>query len=88
MSNPFYRNPLDEMEGHMTELKKGEQRGAGASTGVSHPSDGDTGDDNRGADFGTREPGTAGTNRDADESGESMNQGHGHPREERNRRGE
>jgi hypothetical protein len=27
--------------------------------------------------------GTAGTNRDFDESGESRNQGHGHPREER-----
>jgi hypothetical protein len=26
---------------------------------------------------------TAGTDRDADESGESRNQGHGHPREER-----
>lgn len=26
---------------------------------------------------------TSGTNRDFDESGESMNQGHGHPREER-----
>ena len=26
---------------------------------------------------------TAGTNRDFDESGESRNQGHGHPREER-----
>lgn len=26
---------------------------------------------------------TAGTNRDHDESGESKNQGHGHPREER-----
>ena len=27
--------------------------------------------------------GTAGTNRDFDESGESKNEGHGHPREER-----
>lgn len=26
---------------------------------------------------------TAGTNRDFDESGEAVNQGHGHPREER-----
>lgn len=26
---------------------------------------------------------TSGTNRDFDESGESVNQGHGHPREER-----
>lgn len=28
---------------------------------------------------------TAGTNRDFDDSGESANQGHGHPREERDR---
>ncbi|CAN5126408.1 hypothetical protein BH20GEM2_BH20GEM2_18380 [soil metagenome] len=39
------------------------------------------GADNRGADFGTSEPATAGTNRDADRSGESKNQGHGHPEE-------
>lgn len=41
------------------------------------------GADNQGKDFGTSEPATAGTNRDADRSGESKNQGHGHPREER-----
>lgn len=72
----------------MAKLRKGEQRGAGSSTGVSHPGGGDSGDENRGTKFGKREPGTAGTNRDADETGRSMNQGHGHPREERNRRGE
>jgi hypothetical protein len=72
----------------MTKLRKGEQRGAGSSTGVTHPSGGEEGEENHGAGFGTHEPGTAGTNRDADETGESMNQGHGHPREERSRRGE
>jgi hypothetical protein len=30
---------------------------------------------------------TAGTNRDFDDSGESKNEGHGHPREERDRDG-
>jgi hypothetical protein len=76
------------LEAQMTDLRKGEQRGGGQTGGVSHPRDGDEGENNRGSQFGTREPGTAGTNRDADESGESMNEGHGHPREERNRRGE
>ena len=43
-----------------------------------------SGTDNQGAEFGASEPATAGTNRDADESGESKNQGHGHtnPRKE------
>ena len=35
------------------------------------------------AEFGTSERATRGTNRDADETGTSANQGHGHPREER-----
>ena len=34
-------------------------------------------------DMNTRSGRTAGTNRDFDEAGESRNQGHGHPREER-----
>lgn len=72
----------------MTDLKKGVQRGAGASTGVTPPRSGEESEENRGAQFGTSEPGTAGSNRDADESGESKNQGHGHPREERSNRGE
>lgn len=47
-------------------------------------------DDGKRTDAGGRDGGgsgrsdsTAGTNRDYDESGESKNQGHGHPREER-----
>jgi hypothetical protein len=52
------------------------------------PSGGDADDENRGAEFGAHKPGTAGTGRDADERGVSKNQGHGLPREERNRRGE
>jgi len=73
----------------MAKLRKGEQRGGGSSTsGVTHPRRDEGGEENRGAKFGTSEPGTAGTNRDADESGRSMNEGHGHPREERGRRGE
>lgn len=40
---------------------------------------------NRGAKFGTTREATRGTD-DADPSGESKNQGHGHPREERGRR--
>lgn len=66
----------------MTDLKKGVQRGNGATGGVAQP-DGDSGEENRGAEFGTSERATRGTNRDADRSGESKNQGHGHPREER-----
>lgn len=46
------------------------------------PKKGD-GADNQGAKFGASELATAGTNHDADPSGESKNQGHGHPREER-----
>ena len=64
----------------MTDLKKGEQRDGG----IGHPS-GDDRENDRGADFGTSERATRGTNRDADRSGESKNQGHGHPREERGR---
>lgn len=36
-----------------------------------------------GDEFGANRPGTAGTDRDLERSGESKNQGHGHPREER-----
>jgi hypothetical protein len=43
---------------------------------VLRPSD-EAGEEGRGASR------TAGTNRDLDESGESKNQGHGHPREQR-----
>jgi hypothetical protein len=44
---------------------------------------GDPGEENRGAEFGTSERATRGTDRDLDRGGESKNQGHGHPREER-----
>ena len=66
----------------MAEEQRGDERGRRESG----ESRGEEGQEGRG--FGSREPGTAGTNRDADESGESKNQGHGHPREERQRRGE
>ena len=66
----------------MTHLKKGVQQGTGRGAGITHPTNGDSEND-RGADFGTSERGTRGTNRDADESGTSINEGHGHPREER-----
>ena len=45
--------------------------------------EGDQGPNNEGAEFGTADAGTRGTNRDADDTGTSKNQGHGHPREER-----
>jgi hypothetical protein len=66
----------------MSDLKKGTQHGTGRTAWTGHPSDGEREND-RGADFGTREPATAGTDRDADETGTSINQGHGHPRDER-----
>ncbi|MDQ3555175.1 MAG: hypothetical protein M3409_00130 [Gemmatimonadota bacterium] len=54
-----------------------------SGSGGSAPKKG-SGEDNQGAEFGASEPATAGTNRDADASGESKNQGHGHtdPRKE------
>jgi hypothetical protein len=66
----------------MGNIKTGAQQGSGRGGGMKHPSSGDSEND-RGADFGTSERATRGTNRDADESGTSVNQGHGHPREER-----
>lgn len=71
----------------MTDLKRGEQKGTGATGGIGHPSGGDTGENNQGAEFGTSDRATRGTNRDADGSGESKNQGHGHAREDRNQNG-
>ena len=70
----------------MTDMKRGVQRGTGRTGGISEPS-GRENEENQGAEFGTSEPATRGTNRDADRSGRSRNEGHGHPREERNRRG-
>ena len=47
------------------------------------PPPGESGERNAGQEFGARDAATRGTNRDADRSGQSKNQGHGHPREER-----
>jgi hypothetical protein len=69
----------------MTDLKRGEQRGVGGTSGVGAPGGAEAGEQNRGTEFGTREPSTAGTDRDLDRSGTSANQGHGHRREERGR---
>jgi hypothetical protein len=69
-------------------LRKSEQRGGGKQTVVTHPQRDGDGEENRGPKFGTHEPATAGTDGDADSSGVSKNEGHGHPREERDRRGE
>ncbi len=65
----------------MTDLKRGNQPGQGGQTGMTPP--GSQGENNQGAEFGTAERGTRGTDRDADTTGESKNLGHGHPREER-----
>jgi hypothetical protein len=65
----------------MGDLKSTTQRPGGTQTGMTP--EGDPGDGNRGADFGASERATRGTDRDLDRSGESKNQGHGHPREER-----
>jgi hypothetical protein len=63
----------------MTDLKRTTQGAGGFKTGMNSDQD----ENNRGAEFGTTDRATRGTNRDADESGESKNLGHGHPREER-----
>jgi hypothetical protein len=52
----------------MSEIKTGAQKGSGRSGGVTHPTTGDSEND-RGAEFGTSERATRGTNRDADETG-------------------
>lgn len=67
----------------MADLKRAEQQGEGRTTRIGHPSGGEAGEENRGAEFGTSERATRGTDRDLDGSGTSKNQGHGHPREER-----
>lgn len=64
----------------MTDLKTDTQ----GNGGVKNPLGSSGEEDNQGAEFGTAERATRGTNRDADPSGTSKNQGHGHPREERN----
>lgn len=65
----------------MGDLKTTTQKPGGATTGMTPR--GDEGEPDRRDEFGAREPGTAGTDRDLDRSGASINQGHGHPREER-----
>jgi hypothetical protein len=70
----------------MTDLNKGVQQGSGSTGHIGEPRDGE-GEENRGAEFGTTERGTRGTNRDADRSGESKNQGHGHSNSDRKESG-
>lgn len=65
----------------MADLKTDQQGNGGFKTGMTR--EGDPGDHNQGAEFGTADRATRGTNRDADDSGTSKNEGHGHPREER-----
>lgn len=65
----------------MSDLKTTHQ-GPGNVTSGDTPPDAQ-GERSRGEELGARQPGTAGTDRDLDRSGESRNQGHGHPREER-----
>jgi hypothetical protein len=64
----------------MGDLKTTTQRTDGSKSGDTP--NGEPGSHNTGAEFGTRDPATAGTNRDADRSGESMNEGHSHPRDQ------
>jgi hypothetical protein len=68
----------------MGDLKTTQQGTGGYKTDSTPP--GTQGENNEGASFGTREPATRGGD-DADTSGTSRNQGHGHPREERGARG-
>lgn len=65
----------------MSDLKRTTQGSSGFQSGMTPP--GQEGENNQGAEFGTAELATRGTDRDADRTGESKNQGHGHPREER-----
>ena len=64
----------------MSDLKKGEQRGSGRTGSIGQPSSEGS---EEGRDLQGRPRSTEGTNRDFDETNESRNQGHGHPREER-----
>jgi hypothetical protein len=65
----------------MGDLKTTTQKPGGATTGMTPK--GTEGDHNQGAEFGASDAGTRGTDRDLDRSGQSANQAHGHPREER-----
>jgi hypothetical protein len=65
----------------MPDLKTTHQ-GPGNTTSADTPP-GTRGENDRGDELSAREPGTAGTDHDLDRSGESRNQGHGHPCEGR-----
>ena len=69
----------------MGDLKTTTQSPGGGQTaaGSGMTREGEQGADNQGAEFGTSDRATRGTDRDLDRSGTSKNQGHGHPREER-----
>ncbi len=67
----------------MADLERRQQRGSGRNAGLDPNSDGEGQERNRREEFGTAERSTRGKNKDFDETGESRNQGHGHPREER-----
>jgi hypothetical protein len=66
----------------MTDLKKGEQRGGGQTANIGQPSS-DRSEAGAGEELRGRSRSTEGTNRDFDETDQSRNQAHGHPREER-----
>lgn len=65
----------------MSNLKTSHQGPGNVTTG--NTPRGTEGENNHGEEFGASERATRGTDRDLDTSGESKNQGHGHPREER-----
>ncbi len=64
----------------MSDLKTGYQGPGNATTG--NTPEGVQGENNKGDEFGARRPATSGTNRDADTTGVSKNQGHSHPRDQ------
>lgn len=65
----------------MGDLKTTTQTPDGGQTGMGR--EGDRGGDDSGREMGASDRATRGTDRDLDRSGTSINQGHGHPREER-----
>jgi hypothetical protein len=67
----------------MTDLKRSTQTQSGAQSSIASGREGSEGPENQGAEFGTAERGTRGTNRDADAGSDSKNQGHGHARNDR-----
>jgi hypothetical protein len=62
----------------MSKLKTTYQGPGNITAGDTPP--GTHGENEGGQQAGARRPGTAGTDRDTDTTGESKNQGHGHPR--------